>query len=123
MKPWLATKTAMGGVRWTDEQYRAYLAGAHRAAVCAPDPEPPRRAAAKAKAAAKEVHPRFRIAIHHRTRRLSDCTGRSHKAAVDGIVRGGILGDDSPEWVESITETYERAEEEQTVIEVWEIGR
>ena len=111
---------------WTVEEYRAYLRtgiapGDDRPAVSAADAKPARRAKPAAKDEVKEIHPRYRVDVHHRSRRLADATGRSHKAAVDGIVRGGILPDDSPEYLEEIRETRRQGERDETVIEVWQI--
>jgi len=111
---------------WTVEEYRAYLCtgiapGDHHPAIPAADAKPARRAEPAAEDAAEKIHPRYRIDIHHRSRRLADATGRSHKAAVDGIVRGGILPDDGPEYLEEIRETRRQGERDETVIEVWEI--
>lgn len=110
-------------IRWTEEEYAEWLRENRRSTAINPavptahverDPghESPRADEAQ------EVHPRFRIRIHHRSRRLADATGRSHKAAVDGIVRGGILRDDSPRFLAEIVETYEKAGVDETVITV-----
>jgi len=112
--------------RWTVEQYRAYLRtgiapGNGHPAVPAADAKPARRAKPAKKNAAEEVHPRYRIDVHHRSRRLADATGRSHKACVDGIVRGGILPDDGPQYLEEIRETRRQGSRDETIIEVWEI--
>ena len=122
----------MTGVRWTQDDYRDYLerlgaagkrvlAGDGGVAVRAADAKPARRAAAAPAYGAEKVHPRYRVHIHHRSQRLADATGRSHKAAVDGIVLGGILPDDSPKCLAGISESYEKAECNETVIEVYEI--
>ena len=108
-------------LRITEEEYAALLARQNRAAVRPANAKQVGRDAAAPAAKAKEVHSRVRIRVHHRTRRLADATGRSHKAAVDGIVRGGILIDDSPKFVEKISETFEQSKIEETIIEVWEI--
>lgn len=104
------------GVRFTQEEYEAYLARHNRSAVRAANSKPARCDEAAPAVKAKEVHSRVRINVHHRTRRLADATGRSHKAAVDGIVRGGILVDDSPKFVEQISETFEQSKVEETII-------
>ena len=112
------------GIRWTEEEYEEFIrkyARDNRAAVSDADLERAAGDAATPKDESKEVHPRYRIGVHHRSRRLADATGRSHKAAVDGIVLGGIFGDDSPDWVTEISETFEKAKVEETIIEVWEV--
>ena len=113
--------------RWSVEEYRAYLRtgiapGDDHPAVPAADAKPARRAKPAPQDAAEAIHPRFRIDVHHRSRRLSDATGRSHKAAVDGIVEGGILPDDSPEYLEEIRETRRQGQRDETIIEVWQIA-
>lgn len=112
-------------LRLTEQEYAELCARISarndRAAVPAADVErdhAPERARADE---AHEVHPRFSIRVHHRSRRLADATGRSHKAAVDGIVRGGILRDDSPAYLTEIRETFEERQNEETVIELWEV--
>ena len=63
-----------------------------------------------------------RINIHSVRKRLTDPDGVSAKAAIDGLVHGGILIDDSPEFVKSVTYTQEKAvDEEYTVITITEL--
>jgi len=53
-----------------------------------------------------------------------DPDGISAKAVIDGVVRAGILADDSTKQVQAVTfESYktEKGEEEKTVIEIEEI--
>ena len=111
---------------WTIEQYRTFLRTGvapsnDNPAVSATDAKPARRAKSKAKDGAEAVHPRFSITIHHRSRRLADATGRSHKACVDGIVRGGILPDDGPKYLEEIRETRRQGPRDETIIDVWQL--
>ena len=62
---------------------------------------------------------RARIHFHSRTNRLADSDGRSVKAAVDGLVKAGIIGGDSPEFVSSVTQSQERVEgPEETVVTI-----
>lgn len=109
------------GNAWTPEQVASYLARFDRAAVSAANVEQNTSHEPAPKDEAQEVHSRFSITVHHRSRRLADAGGRSHKAAVDGIVRGGILPDDSTDYVKEIKETFEQRQNELTVIEIWEI--
>jgi hypothetical protein len=104
---------------WTEAELAAYLARFNRAAVRAPDLESNPGDGHAPKDAPEKVCQRFNIVVHHRSRRLADATGRSHKAAVDGIVRGGLLPDDSPVYVKEIKETFEQRNNEETVIEIW----
>ena len=106
---------------WTEEDLQTYLARFDRPAVRATDVEPDIGDGLPPAPAAEEIHSRFSIAIHHRSRRLADATGRSHKFAVDGIVRGGLLPDDSPIYVAEIKETFEQRNNEETVIELWQL--
>ncbi len=67
------------------------------------------------------AHPRCRIRVHSRLHRVGDIGGRSDKAAVDGLVDGGLLRDDGPEVVSEIAHSQERVradQDEETVIEV-----
>ena len=50
-----------------------------------------------------------------------DPDGVSVKAVLDGIVRAGILADDSTEQVKSITFESIKSKEEKTIIEITEI--
>lgn len=106
---------------WTEEDLQTYLARFHRPAVSVADVEPDLGDESPREDEAKEIHPRFSITIHHRSRRLADATGRSHKACVDGIVRGGLLPDDSPVYVAEIKETFERRNNEETIVELWQL--
>jgi hypothetical protein len=106
---------------WSEAELAAYLARFNRPAVSVADVEPDTGDGPAPADEVKEVHPRFNITIHHRSRRLADATGRSHKAAVDGIVGGGLLPDDSPVYLAEIRETFEQRRNEETVIEIWQI--
>jgi hypothetical protein len=118
----------MGSIRYNEAEVAEYLRRFYgkteskdHSAVSPADAKPAGRNVVTKSAAVKEVHQRFRVEIHHRSRRLSDPTGRSHKAALDGLVRGGLLGDDSLEWIEEIRETYKQAAVDETIIEIWEV--
>lgn len=107
--------------RWTDEQYQAYIARNNRAAVRAPDLERAAPAPGEGQDKANEVHPRVRIEVHSRRRRLADPDGVSAKAVIDGLREGGLLVDDSLEYVESVSFSQEKSRTEETMIEIWEI--
>jgi hypothetical protein len=69
----------------------------------------------------KEVDQRCRIHIHSRRRRLTDPDGISSKACIDGIREGGLLQDDSAEFVREVTFSQEKSEVEETIIDlVWD---
>ena len=60
-----------------------------------------------------------RVSFHSVRKKLADIDGISGKAALDGIVESGVLQDDSPAFVESVTHTQSKAskgESEYTVI-------
>jgi hypothetical protein len=74
------------------------------------------------KAEVQEAHQRFRVVIHSKCRRLTDSGGRRVKALVDGLVAGGLLGDDNPDWIpQQPSQTQEKSDWEETLVEVWEI--
>jgi len=51
-------------------------------------------------------------------KRLCDPDGISYKAAIDGLVKAGVLADDSPKEVKEIKFRQIQSSEEKTVIEV-----
>jgi hypothetical protein len=62
-----------------------------------------------------------RIHVHSRRYRLADADGISAKAAIDGLVRGGLLVDDKAEIVKEVTysqEKIKRPEIEETIITI-----
>jgi hypothetical protein len=66
--------------------------------------------------------PRFsapvRIHVHSIRGRLADSDGISGKAAIDGLVKGGILADDSPKEVSNVSFSQEKNKEEKTIITI-----
>jgi len=63
-----------------------------------------------------------RIHIHSRRKRLTDADGVSAKAAIDGLVHGGLLEDDSAKFVQEVSYSQEKSsEEEETIITIEEI--
>lgn len=92
-----------------------------RPSVPAADVEPdPGDASDGAKADAR-LDSRCRIRVHNRRHRLTDPSGCSDKAAVDGIVRAGVLRDDSAKYVKEITHSQEKVaktEPEETIITI-----
>lgn len=111
-------------LRWTEEQYETWVrktnfTPAISSAVRPANVEPGSSDAARAPDGPKEIHPRFRVRFHSRRRRLIDPDGLYTKAALDGLVRGAILPDDSAQWIQSVTYRQERTHSaEETVIEV-----
>lgn len=64
---------------------------------------------------------RASILVHSRRRRLTDPDGVSAKAAIDGLVKAGILIDDSPIYVKEVVysqEKIKKEEEEETIITI-----
>jgi hypothetical protein len=106
---------------WTEEQVAAYLARFDRAAVSAANVESNPEYGSTAENVDESVHPRFRINVHSKRRRLCDPDGISAKAAIDGLVKGGLLRDDSAKYIDAVTFTQEHSQIEETVIEIWEI--
>lgn len=52
--------------------------------------------------------PPIRIHFHSLRHRLADSDGISGKAAIDGMVKAGILKDDSAKYVKSVTHSQEK---------------
>ena len=66
----------------------------------------------------KDARPdsRYHIHVHSVRNRLCDPDGISAKAAIDGIVKAGILPDDSARYVKAVSYTQEKGAEEKTII-------
>ena len=60
------------------------------------------------------------IHIHSVRKRLADADGISGKAAIDGIVKAGLLPDDKPEFVQEVSYSQEKGNEEYTEITITE---
>jgi len=72
---------------------------------------------------ATKENPRYdtpcRISIHSIRKQLADPDGISGKAVIDGLVRHGILGDDTAKEIkEPILSTQEKGKEEKTIITI-----
>ena len=65
-------------------------------------------------------NPRYSIHIHSKRKRLADPDGISAKAAIDGIVRAGLLPDDSHDYIKEITFSQEKSQTNETIIEIYE---
>jgi len=74
----------------------------------------------------KKTHPRFNtpvcIHIHSIRKRLADSDGISGKAAIDGLVRGGILENDTAKKVKQVTYSQETGDTEETYITITKRG-
>lgn len=113
-------------LRWSEEEYEDWLSRnkhprANRPTLSAANVEPNPVDGSSSKNADKEIHPRVRIHIHSRRRRLCDPDGISAKAAIDGLVKGGLLADDSAKYIDAVTFSQERAETDETIITVEEL--
>lgn len=99
-------------------EFEAFLARYRGSPVRPADVEPDLKHEPAPADAVKAAHPRYRINIHSRRRRLTDADAICGKFAVDGLVLGGLLPDDSPEWVEAVSYSQEKADVDETVIDV-----
>lgn len=75
----------------------------------------------------KEIERHYRpidrpVAIHYHTERsrLADSDGNFTKYFTDALVTSGLLVDDSPKYVTSITHSQEKSKKERIVIEIYE---
>ena len=71
-----------------------------------------------AKGKNKELDKRASIKVHSKRKRLADPDGISAKAIIDGLVLGGILQDDSAEFVSEVSFTQENSKTEETIIDI-----
>ena len=106
------------GANWTDEQVKAYLANFNRAAIPVANLERAAHDAPKAKNARQKLGEVVRIKFHSKRKQLIDPDGLYSKAAIDGLTEGGILIDDSAAYVESVSYSQEKSEEEETIITI-----
>lgn len=58
------------------------------------------------------------IKVHSVRKRLADSDGISAKAVIDALVLGGVLKNDSPEFVKEVSYSQEKGETEYTVITI-----
>lgn len=113
----------MSGIRWTEDEYADYLAKSdqtpyNRSAISITHVESTvSNEQVGAEKGARLVTP-VRIFCHTITNRLGDCDGRSLKAVLDGIVKAGILPDDSAQCVQEVRFTQELGKEDQTIITI-----
>ena len=57
--------------------------------------------------------------IHSRRKRLCDADGISAKAVIDGMVKAGVLPDDSPQYVQKVSYSQEKGEPEETIVTIY----
>jgi hypothetical protein len=118
-------------IRYNEAEVAEYLARFYGKATPTPktDPslstsyaQPTKRARVKGSDVGKAVHKRYRVHVHSKRRRRTDSDGVSIKSAIDGLVQGQLLGDDSPDWIpQTPTQSQEKSDTEETILEVWEI--
>lgn len=70
----------------------------------------------------KRLDSPVRVIIHSYRKRLCDSDGISAKAAIDGLVKAGILKDDSPKYVKEVAYRQYKSDEEKTVIDIESIS-
>lgn len=105
------------------KQAQEQIASKARTSVHSADSQPVEPLALGAKEAGPAIRTKVRVVVHSRPTRLHDTDGISIKAVLDGLVRGGVLPDDTAESVSEVTFTAPvKAEKgkEETVIELWE---
>lgn len=63
---------------------------------------------------------RASIHVHSKRTRLADPDGISAKAVIDGLVKAGILTNDSPEFVKEVSYSQEVTKDgEETIIDLY----
>ncbi len=93
----------------------------HRAAISASNMEPHSGHASLAAEETPRLDTRVNIRVISYRKLKHDPDGVSVKAVLDGIVRAGLLPDDSTEQVQSITFESRKSKEERTVIEITDV--
>ena len=88
----------------------------NRITLCTADLEQNACDASLAKEKIARSNPPYDVVIHSVRKRLADADGISCKAVLDAIVKAGVLPDDSPKYVKSVTFTQEKGDEEKTII-------
>ena len=61
------------------------------------------------------------VHVHSIRNRLADSDGISAKAVIDGIVKRGLLVDDSSKEIKSVSYSQEKGKEEKTIITIEEV--
>ena len=104
------------------DQWEAYCeSNPHRVTFSLAHLEPHPCDAPMGKEKVKRLDTPCSIHVHSRRYRLADADGISAKAVLDGLVHAGILQDDSPEYVQSVTYSQEKipkSQNEETVITI-----
>lgn len=119
----------MSGIHWTKKQYREFLEkqnakknkDRNRNSRKTSNLEPNPRHEPMAKRKVCQINAPVHIHIHSVRKRLADIDGISGKAAIDGLVEGGILPDDNPKYVKKVSFSQEKDKDERTIITIQEV--
>lgn len=110
--------------RWTLAQYKEFRKTGNppnNTAVRAPDRKPVRPNDQAGAVQNEKVSSRFDsvdVRIHVTRKRRVDRDATRCKTVLDGIVRGGVIKDDSEDEVKTVSITHEKGSEESTVIDI-----
>jgi Holliday junction resolvase RusA-like endonuclease len=77
--------------------------------------------ALQGKSQTESLFNRCNIHLHCKRKRLADPDGISCKSILDGLVKSGILTDDSAKFIEKISYSQEKSKTEETIITITEI--
>ncbi len=98
-----------------------HLAPQNRAADKAANMERPARNEPLGKKACPKTDTRYHLHFHSQRGSRCDREAVSHKAAIDGLVRAGVLPDDTDQIIEDITCSQAVARPDLTTIEIYEV--
>ena len=59
--------------------------------------------------------------VHSIRKRLADSDGISAKAVIDGLIKAGVLIDDSPKYIKEISFSQEKGKKEKTILTFTEV--
>jgi len=69
----------------------------------------------------KKINPPVNIHVHSKRKSLADADGLCAKWVIDEIVDSGILPDDNPKNVHSVSFSQEKGEPEETIVTIEEV--
>ena len=95
--------------------------GSDNSPLCSSDLESDTWDASLGQKKVKRFASRVNLHIHSIRKRLVDPDGVSAKAVIDGIVKTGILQDDSTEFINQVSYSQEKGKEEKTIITIIEV--
>ena len=70
------------------------------------------------------LNSQYDLYVHSHRKRLADIDGLSAKAVIDGCIKSGLLADDSPKHIKSITFSQSKCkknEEEYTTLKFYKV--